>query len=536
VVATFNYENTDGTTAFAVDRIQWKNWDGTWILKDGKPKKSFRQRRPDPDRPGKWINNAEGVPIVPYKVPLVTEAVASGRAVLVVEGEAKAELLLGWGLAATCNVGGAGKWRAEHSEFLRDADVVLLPDGDNKGFGHIQKVGASLCGIAKRIRVLILPDLPVKGDMIDWARNGGTREQLLDLIERAPGWQPTISATDNPDAKAKAEADEAALIEALSRMPPGIDFARERKRLSKELGVPRGAIDAELERTREDRAIAPLYGHWVIDPWPEVVEGDSLLRDIIRRIHRHVVCSHDDVLAIALWVMLAWVHDDVAIHSPILAITSAEPESGKSTLIGLLAFLLPKCIASVDISEAALYRSIKRWQPSFAIDEFDKALASDDKVGLCAVINSGHVKGQGVIRCIGDDRTPELFSTFCAKTVGMIGRRLPDATRTRCITIELRRKKRSDRIEKFKHVDDAELVELRSRLVRWAIDNADALRATEPSMPTGMENRTADNWSLQFRIADHCGLDWGDKARTAAVAIERKTDNRTFRSPAARRY
>jgi hypothetical protein len=210
-----------------------------------------------------------------------------------------------------------------------------------------------------------------------------------------------------------------------------------------------------------------------------------------------------------------------------LAITSAEPESGKSTTMGLISFLLPRCIASVDISEAALFRSIKRWQPSFAIDEFDKALVADDKIGLCSVINSGHVKGQGVIRCIGDDRTPELFPTFCPKAIGMVGRRLPDATRTRCIAIELRRKKCSDRVHKFKHEDDREFAELRSRLARWAIDNADALRIAEPPMPDGMENRTADNWSLQFRIADLCGEDWGDQARAAASAIERKTDNRT---------
>jgi hypothetical protein len=46
-------------------------------------------------------------------------------------------------------------------------------------------------------------------------------------------------------------------------------------------------------------------------------------------------------------------------------------------------------------------------------------------------------------------------------------------------------------------------------------------------MPPGFENRVADNWSLQFRIADLCGEDWGDKARAAAMGIERKTDNRT---------
>ncbi len=49
-----------------------------------------------------------------------------------------------------------------------------------------------------------------------------------------------------------------------------------------------------------------------------------------RRIQRHVVISDDDALAIALWIMMSWVHDEIATHSPILNINSAEPESGKS--------------------------------------------------------------------------------------------------------------------------------------------------------------------------------------------------------------
>jgi hypothetical protein len=64
------------------------------------------------------------------------------------------------------------------------------------------------------------------------------------------------------------------------------------------------------------------------------------------------------------------VHDDIAVHSPILLVTSAEPECGKTTTLGFMSFLAPRAIASVDISKAALYRSIQRWSPSFIIDEF----------------------------------------------------------------------------------------------------------------------------------------------------------------------
>ena len=275
------------------------------------------------------------------------------------------------------------------------------------------------------------------------------------------------------------------MIANLAKMEPGIQFGRERKKLMKQFDVHASDIDAAVKAYREDAEVAPLYGHWIVEPWSDVADGDALLRDIIKRIQRHVVITDDNALAVALWLMLAWVHDEVATHSPILNINSAEPESGKSTTMDLVAFLMPRCIASVDVTEAAVYRAIKRWTPSFCIDEFDDALRSNDpKTSLRSVINSGHTRGSGVLRCVGkDDKVPELFPTFAAKAIGMIGRKLPPQTLSRCIFVELRRRKRDEFVVEFKRVDDAELADLRSRLRRWSIDNQDILRDAKPSMP-----------------------------------------------------
>src|SRR5262249_11101064 len=264
-------------------------------------------------------------------------------------------------------------------------------------------------------------------------------------------------------------------------------------------------------------------------PWPEVADGDALIRDIIRKLQKHVVCSHECALTATLWVMLSWVHDEVAVHSPILVVTSAEPESGKTTLLGILSLLAPRAISSVEISKAALYRSIRVWQPSFVIDEFDSVLDSveGDKAELRSVINSGHTRNQGVLRCITDEHKPELFSTFAPKCLGLVGRKLPATTLSRCNFIEVRRRKKDEPIEKFQHQDDKELADLRSRLLRWSLDNAETLRNVSPSMPDTFDNRRADNWRLQFAIADLAGDDWGEQARAAAVKIERSSDTTT---------
>ena len=521
VVATFEYHDQNGNVAFAVDRIQFQKADGSWVLKEGKADKVFRQRRPDPSRPGQWIYNKEAAPIVPYRLPEVLEAIAAGHPVLIVEGEAKCDLLASWNVPATCCAQGAGKWKPEHSEFLRGADVVIIPDNDKAGWEHINVVGASLTG-AKRIRVLPLPLKHEKDDLIDWAKAGGTREALDALIAKAHDWKPP-TAEDIKKEKTQAQAREDELLDQLDKLK-GLEFARELKKVAKELDVTPAAIDAELN---ERRSAAPLHGHWVVEPWPDPVDGDSLLRDIIGRIRRHIVCSHDDALVIALWVIFSWVHEEVAIHSPLLLVTSAEPESGKTTTLNLVSYLAPRAIASVEISKAALYRSIQLWQPSFIIDEFDTVLSSSDadKAELRSVINSGHVRGQGVIRCVTDEHRPEVFPTFAPKAIGMIGRKLPAATLGRCIIIELRRRTKDETIERFAHKDDPELSDLRRRLRRWAMDNADSLQVEVP-MPPRFDNRRADNWRVLLAIADVCSgaEEWGDKARAAATQVEGASD------------
>ena len=346
------------------------------------------------------------------------------------------------------------------------------------------------------------------------------------MLGKARDWKPPTAEEiseriDKEKGEARKREDE--LLDQLSKLK-GLEFARERKKAADELKVTPTAIDAELN---ERRSAAPLHGHWVVEPWEEPVDGDSLLRDIVRRIRRHIVCSFDDALVIALWVVFSWVHEEAAVHSPLLLVTSAEPESGKTTTLNLVSYLAPRAIASVEISKAALYRSIQLWRPSFIIDEFDTVLSSSDgdKAELRSVINSGHVRGQGVIRCITDEHRPELFSTFAPKALGMIGRKLPPATLGRCIIIELRRRTKNETAERFAHKDDAELGDLRRRLRRWAMDNTDSLQIEVP-MPQTFDNRRADNWRVLLAISDLCSgaEDWGDKARAAATKVEGASD------------
>jgi hypothetical protein len=80
------------------------------------------------------------------------------------------------------------------------------------------------------VRVLVLPGLRPKGDIVDWIGTGGTREQLDALVAEAPLWLPPIQ-TNKPSAehRAKAQAEEQRILDESSRLRQGVDYDRRRR-------------------------------------------------------------------------------------------------------------------------------------------------------------------------------------------------------------------------------------------------------------------------------------------------------------------
>jgi CHC2 zinc finger len=202
IVESFDYRDENGDLLFQVQRVEYQNPDGSYVFgKDGKRKKSFPQRRPDPDRPGEWINNTKGVRQVLYRLPELGEALAHGRTVVLVEGEAKADLLWRRNIPATCSPMGAKNWRADlYAATLRGADIVVMPDNDPDGRLYLDTVAYSLKEVGARVRILDLPGLGPKGDVINWEAAGGTVEQLHALIDSdARPWAPSERESVNAE-------------------------------------------------------------------------------------------------------------------------------------------------------------------------------------------------------------------------------------------------------------------------------------------------------------------------------------------------
>jgi hypothetical protein len=165
-VVEYDYQDESGKVLFQVVRDE---------------PKSFRQRRPD-DKGG-WHWNLNGTRRVLYRLPEVLAA----SSLLICEGEKDCETARALGLVATCNAGGAGKWREEYSEHLRGKQITIIADADEPGRKHAQQVAASLSGKAESSKVL---ELPGAKDLTEWVEKGGTRDALLELIRKTPEWNP----------------------------------------------------------------------------------------------------------------------------------------------------------------------------------------------------------------------------------------------------------------------------------------------------------------------------------------------------------
>lgn len=159
-VAAYDYRDETGTPLYQAVRFE---------------PKTFRQRRYLEDGTTSW--GLDGTRLVLYRLP---ELLAADPAltVFVVEGEKDADRLAAAGLIATTSVMGAGKWRPEYAEALKDRHVVVVPDNDPPGREHADAVIASALSTAASVRRLVLDELPPKGDVSDWLDRGHAAAEL----------------------------------------------------------------------------------------------------------------------------------------------------------------------------------------------------------------------------------------------------------------------------------------------------------------------------------------------------------------------
>ena len=160
ITAEYNYTDELGNLLYQVVRYD---------------PKGFKQRRPD-DGEGGWRWGLGDVRRVLYHLPELIEA----PIVFIAEGERDCEALRDHGFVATCNSGGAGKWRPEFNQFFAGKEVCILPDADPPGWKHALDIARGIVGIAAKVQML---ELPGAKDAAEWFACGHSELELIELVE-----------------------------------------------------------------------------------------------------------------------------------------------------------------------------------------------------------------------------------------------------------------------------------------------------------------------------------------------------------------
>jgi putative DNA primase/helicase len=303
---------------------------------------------------------------------------------------------------------------------------------------------------------------------------------------------------------------------------PVAAYERLRVCFAEKMGIRVGVLDIEVVKRRKtgDKTLSLSLTLSEPESWPEEVSGQALLDAIEGELGKYLVMSESARMAVTLWIVMTYVVESLFIL-PLLLVTSPQKRCGKSTLMILLHRLCRKPLLASNTSKAALFRIVEAHTPTLLLDEADSWARDDDE--LRGIINCGHSRDTaGVFRCDGDQLEPRLFDTFCPKVLAGIGT-LPDTIQDRAVIIQMRRRAPNESVVPLRP-DKLDLDHLRSMARSWAEQHLPAIKEADPSVPTGLHDRAADNWRPLLAIADLAGGTWPERARQAAKALS-ATDN-----------
>lgn len=267
----------------------------------------------------------------------------------------------------------------------------------------------------------------------------------------------------------------------------------------------------------------PVIGYGVEytdDHGEPVPAGDQLLDELRGKLVRYAVLPSEEAYD-AVTCYIAASHAVTAWeHATRLAIVSPEKRCGKSRLLDVIEATCHKPLITVNISPAALVRSLDTTPPTLLLDEADTIFgkkSADNHDDLRGIINAGHQRNRPYIRWDVATRKPEHCPTFAMAVLAGIGD-LPDTIMDRAVIVRMRRRAPDERVHPFRRRRDLpELRNVGSRVAYWVESELDSLLGAEPEMP--VEDRAADTWEPLVAIADAAGGAWPKRIRTACTVM-----------------
>lgn len=496
-----------------------------------------------PDNAGKWqMRDPDFERVYPEgggKKPLylIHELILNPEAdVYIFEGEQKADLAKQLGFIATTS-GGSTQIDKYHWEPLTRRNVCLWADNDDAGAKWLTALYRVLTALGCDVRVIDIDSLGLseKGDIVDWValqrqQNAAVSdEELQQTIKKLPilaDEQLNVLSDDiaEPSSLILPQEGEQVTPEVAQRVIEqlatlsNLEYQLKRGAAAKSLNaMPVGALDKLVNEVRETLEVEQTTS-LVIDtePYQKQVSGALVAEEIYHIINQHIACSDAVAIATTLWIFFTWVVEASYI-APIAWINAPEKRCGKSQLLTLIALMSKRSLPSSNITAAALFRCIEKYNPTLIVDEADTFI--NDNEDLRGVFNSGHSRDNPfVIRCAGDDNEPREFFVYGAKAVSGIGK-IPSTIMDRSISLTLRRKLKHEQRDRVRHLSRDTTNTIKAKLARWSDDNIAAVKDAMPELPEMINDRMQDNWEILLKVATVLGEDWLKRANQACIEI-----------------
>jgi len=396
-------------------------------------------------------------------------------------------------------------------ELWSQREVIIAADNDAFTDGNPGLTKATAAAMAIRAKIAV----PQSDKII-----GAIDFNDLATAEGLPAITKQIDAAEIPSER---DGDAFGRLAALA--PAEYDRCRESEATA--LGIRVTTLDAEVERLRRRTGAddSTLQGCAIdlpeVEPWPQPVDGVELLNAVSNNFLRYSALPPGAADAMTLWA--AHSHCFEAFNfTPRLHITSPEKGCGKTTTLDVLAQIVPRPLATENLTSPVLFRVVEKRKPTVLADECDSWLRNDQE--LRSLLNAGHRRGGQALRCEGDNHEVRAFRVFGPAVLCGIGT-LPGTLHDRSIVIRLERAKIGEIQERFDSRRTDREQELCRKLARWCADNYHRLEACNPEMPDGAFNRLADNWRPFFAIAEVVGGDWPQRAAAAFDKLARRDDS-----------
>lgn len=254
------------------------------------------------------------------------------------------------------------------------------------------------------------------------------------------------------------------------------------------------------------------------------MSGAAILDALAAFVGRFVVFPSTHCLtAVVLWAAHTHAPRDTFYVTPRLVLDSAEPGSGKTRVLELLALLVHQPEMTISATVAAIFRMLAEQPHTLLFDEVD-AIFNPKNGGnyedLRALLNAGYKQGATIARCVGDAKAMkvERFTVFAPAALAGLAGNMPATITTRSVTIRMRKRAPGEQVEPFRERDASrEAAPLRRRIEKWISAHAAQLAEARPDMPAGVVDRPAEVWEALIAVADAAGGRWPTLAREACA-------------------